>query len=94
MSLSQLSAVLREVKYLNLLQQPDIPSNAESLFAQNETFQKIGDNLGLIVGWYNEAGSEGETTQLLFQAERDRGREGGGYHRHITGTSGLCPSCG
>uniref|UniRef100_A0A674HTA8 Dynein axonemal heavy chain 17 n=1 Tax=Taeniopygia guttata TaxID=59729 RepID=A0A674HTA8_TAEGU len=28
-----------------------------------------GDNLELIVGWYNEAGSEGETTQLLSQAE-------------------------
>ncbi|NXY12732.1 DYH17 protein, partial [Atrichornis clamosus] len=51
----ELSAVLREVKYLNFQQQQDIPSNAESLFAQNETFQKIGDNLELIVGWYNEA---------------------------------------
>ncbi|NXB98994.1 DYH17 protein, partial [Orthonyx spaldingii] len=53
----ELSAVLREVKYLNIQQQQDIPSSAESLFAQNETFQKIGDNLELIVGWYNEAGS-------------------------------------
>ncbi|NXJ22597.1 DYH17 protein, partial [Dicrurus megarhynchus] len=53
----ELSAVLREVKYLHIQQQQDIPSNAESLFAQNETFQKIGDNLELIVGWYNEAGS-------------------------------------
>ncbi|NWW79259.1 DYH17 protein, partial [Climacteris rufus] len=53
----ELSAVLREVKYLNIQQQQDIPSNAESLFAQNETFQKIGDNLELIVGWYNEARS-------------------------------------
>lgn len=69
----QLSAVLREVKYLHIQQQPDIPSNAESLYAQNETFQKIGDNLALIVGWYNQAGSEGGTAQLLFQAERDWG---------------------
>ncbi|KAM7035687.1 dynein axonemal heavy chain 17 [Acridotheres tristis] len=84
-----LSAVLREVKYLHIQQKPDIPSNAESLYAQNETFQKIGDNLELIVGWYNEAGSEGETAQLLFQAERDWG--GFGYHRHITGTSSPCP---
>ncbi|NXC57105.1 DYH17 protein, partial [Aleadryas rufinucha] len=53
----ELAAVLREVKYLHIQQQQDIPSNAESLFAQNETFQKIGDNLELIVGWYNEAGS-------------------------------------
>uniref|UniRef100_A0A8C9NDF6 Dynein axonemal heavy chain 17 n=1 Tax=Serinus canaria TaxID=9135 RepID=A0A8C9NDF6_SERCA len=50
----ELSAVLREVKYLHIQQQEDIPSNAESLFAQNETFQTIGDNLALIVGWYNE----------------------------------------
>ncbi|NWV39884.1 DYH17 protein, partial [Grantiella picta] len=47
----ELSAVLREVKYLKIQQQQDIPSNAESLFAQNETFQKIGDNLELIVTW-------------------------------------------
>ncbi|NWX62644.1 DYH17 protein, partial [Promerops cafer] len=50
----ELAAVLREVKYLHIQQRQDIPSNAESLFAQNETFQKIGDNLDLIVGWYNE----------------------------------------
>ncbi|NXP60283.1 DYH17 protein, partial [Chloropsis cyanopogon] len=50
----ELSAVLREVKYLHIQQQQDIPSNAERLFAQNETFQKIGDNLELIVGWYNK----------------------------------------
>ncbi|KFP53735.1 Dynein heavy chain 17, axonemal, partial [Cathartes aura] len=52
----ELIAVLREVKYLNFQQQKDIPGSAESLFAQNETFQKFVDNLDLIVGWYNEAG--------------------------------------
>ncbi|NXL03800.1 DYH17 protein, partial [Mesembrinibis cayennensis] len=51
----ELVAILREVKYLNFQQQKDIPGCAESLFAQNETFQKFVDNLGLIVGWYNEA---------------------------------------
>uniref|UniRef100_A0A8C5X999 Dynein axonemal heavy chain 17 n=2 Tax=Malurus TaxID=55806 RepID=A0A8C5X999_9PASS len=60
----ELAAVLREVKYLKMQQQPDIPSNAEKLFAQNETFQKIGDNLELIVGWYNEV------KQLLMPVER------------------------
>ncbi|NXE83161.1 DYH17 protein, partial [Cochlearius cochlearius] len=53
----ELVAVLREVKYLTFQQQKDIPGSAESLFAQNETFQKFVDNLDLIVGWYNEAGS-------------------------------------
>lgn len=65
---SQLVTVLREVKYLNFQQQKDIPGNAESLFAQNETFQKFVDNLDLIVGWYNEAGCKEETTWLLFHA--------------------------
>ncbi|NXA28829.1 DYH17 protein, partial [Ibidorhyncha struthersii] len=51
----ELVTVLREVKYLNFQQQKDIPGSAESLFAQNETFQKFVDNLDLIVGWYNEA---------------------------------------
>ncbi|NWI54818.1 DYH17 protein, partial [Calyptomena viridis] len=51
----ELAAVLREVKYLKIQQQQDIPKNAEDLFAQNETFQKLGDNLELIVSWYNEA---------------------------------------
>ncbi|XP_075576162.1 dynein axonemal heavy chain 17 isoform X2 [Pelecanus crispus] len=50
----ELVAVLREVKYLNFQQQKDIPGSAESLFAQNKTFQKFVDNLDLIVGWYNE----------------------------------------
>lgn len=67
---SQLVAVLREVKYLNFQQQKDIPGSAESLFAQNETFQKFVDNLDLIVGWYNEVGCKGETTRLLFHALR------------------------
>uniref|UniRef100_A0A8C3J4X5 Dynein axonemal heavy chain 17 n=1 Tax=Calidris pygmaea TaxID=425635 RepID=A0A8C3J4X5_9CHAR len=50
----ELVAVLREVKYLNFQQQEDIPGSAESLFAQNKTFQMFVDNLDLIVGWYNE----------------------------------------
>uniref|UniRef100_A0A674GE64 Dynein axonemal heavy chain 17 n=1 Tax=Taeniopygia guttata TaxID=59729 RepID=A0A674GE64_TAEGU len=86
----ELSAILREVKYLHIQQQQDIPSNAESLYAQNETFQKIGDNLELIVGWYNEAGSEGETTQLLSQAE---GHWGGwvpqAHHWHLRSLPSL-----
>ncbi|NXH15458.1 DYH17 protein, partial [Bucco capensis] len=53
-SKEQLIALLQEVKYLKFLQQKDIPNSAESLFAQRETFQKLVDNLDLIVGWYNE----------------------------------------
>lgn len=47
-------AVLREVKYLNFQQQKDIPTSAETLFSENETFRKFVGNLELIVGWYNE----------------------------------------
>lgn len=65
---SQLTAVLREVKYLNFQQQKDIPGSAKSLFAQNETFRKFVDNLDLIVGWYNEAGCKGDTPWLHFHA--------------------------
>ncbi|KAH0517950.1 Dynein heavy chain 17, axonemal [Microtus ochrogaster] len=49
-----LVAVLREVKYLNFQQQKDIPTSAETLFSENETFRKFVGNLELIVGWYNE----------------------------------------
>uniref|UniRef100_A0A8C3GPM7 Dynein axonemal heavy chain 17 n=1 Tax=Cairina moschata TaxID=8855 RepID=A0A8C3GPM7_CAIMO len=50
----KLAAILREVKYLNFQKQKDIPGSAESLFAQNKTFQKFVDNLELITGWYNK----------------------------------------
>ncbi|GAB5581369.1 dynein axonemal heavy chain 17 isoform X1 [Prionailurus iriomotensis] len=49
-----LVAVLREVKYLGFQQQKEIPSSAEDLFSQHETFRKFVGNLELIVGWYNE----------------------------------------
>ena len=46
--------MLREVKYLNFQQQKEIPSSAENLFSQYETFRKFVGNLELIAGWYNE----------------------------------------
>ncbi|XP_039082400.1 dynein heavy chain 17, axonemal [Hyaena hyaena] len=49
-----LVAVLREVKYLSFQHQKAIPSSAENLFSQHETFRKFVGNLELIVGWYNE----------------------------------------
>lgn len=63
---SQLSAILREVKYLNFQQQKDIPGSAESLFAQNKTFQKFVDNLELITGWYNKASCNAGGNLLWF----------------------------
>ncbi|KAB1266021.1 Dynein heavy chain 17; axonemal [Camelus dromedarius] len=51
-----LVAVLRDVKYLNFQQQKEIPSSAENLYSQYETFRKFVGNLELIVGWYDETG--------------------------------------
>ncbi|NWU53608.1 DYH17 protein, partial [Dromas ardeola] len=65
----ELVAVLREVKYLNFQQQKDIPGSAESLFAQNKTFQKFVDNLDLVVGWYNEAALAPQVKRRLLPVE-------------------------
>ncbi|KAM9371463.1 dynein axonemal heavy chain 17 [Phaethornis superciliosus] len=65
----QLIAVLREVKYMNFQQQEDIPDSAESLFAQNETFQNFVDNLNLIVGWYNKVKKKLLPVELPLVAE-------------------------
>lgn len=62
----QLAAILREVKYLNFQKQKDIPGSAESLFAQNKTFQKFVDNLELITGWYNKASCNAGGNLLRF----------------------------
>ncbi|NXE69982.1 DYH17 protein, partial [Calcarius ornatus] len=63
----ELAAVLREVKYLHIQQQEDIPSNAENLFAQNETFQTIGDNLALI---HSPVGVLAQVKQQLMPVEQ------------------------
>ncbi|MGH0121561.1 UNVERIFIED_CONTAM: hypothetical protein FKN15_040688 [Acipenser sinensis] len=50
----QLVAVLREVKYLTIQGQEDIPESAAGVFANSETFRKFVGNLDLIVSWYNK----------------------------------------
>ncbi|XP_040542548.1 dynein axonemal heavy chain 17 isoform X5 [Gallus gallus] len=50
----ELTAVLREVKYLGFQKQKDIPEGAERLFAQKQTLQTFVDNLDLMTGWYNK----------------------------------------
>ncbi|NXG62204.1 DYH17 protein, partial [Hemiprocne comata] len=65
----ELVAVLREMKYLHFQQQQDIPDSAESLFAQNETFQNFVDNLDLIVGWYNKVKQKLLPVELPLVAE-------------------------
>ncbi|XP_060681399.1 dynein axonemal heavy chain 11-like isoform X1 [Hemiscyllium ocellatum] len=50
----QLVAVLREVKYLQMLNQPDIPEAAATIFEKRETLTKYVGTLELMVKWYNK----------------------------------------
>ncbi|KAK3559476.1 hypothetical protein QTP86_013663 [Hemibagrus guttatus] len=50
----QLVAVMREVKYLTMLDQDAIPPCAADIFAKHETFQKYVASLYLIVSVYNQ----------------------------------------
>uniref|UniRef100_A0A6I8PET2 Dynein axonemal heavy chain 11 n=2 Tax=Ornithorhynchus anatinus TaxID=9258 RepID=A0A6I8PET2_ORNAN len=50
----QLVAVLREVKYLLMLKQPDIPNSALSIFERRNTFLKYVRSLELLVQCYNK----------------------------------------
>ncbi|XP_043921477.1 dynein axonemal heavy chain 11 [Protopterus annectens] len=50
----KLVAVLREVKYLQILNQHDIPEAAVAMFEEKEAYLKYVGNLELIVRWYNK----------------------------------------
>ncbi|XP_032902051.1 dynein heavy chain 11, axonemal [Amblyraja radiata] len=50
----QLVGVLREVKYLQMLNQSDIPDTAAAFFEKRETLTKYVGTLELTVKWYNK----------------------------------------
>ena len=50
----QLVAVLREVKYLELRDVEEIPESAGSIYASNDKLRQYGQNLDLMVRWYNK----------------------------------------
>uniref|UniRef100_UPI00398EA260 dynein axonemal heavy chain 11-like isoform X1 n=2 Tax=Pristiophorus japonicus TaxID=55135 RepID=UPI00398EA260 len=50
----QLVAVLREVKYLQILNHSDIPDTAAAIFEKRETLTKYVWTLELMVQWYNK----------------------------------------
>ena len=50
----QLVAVLREVKYLLIRAQEDIPQSTSSIYAKHETLRQYVANLDLTVAWYNK----------------------------------------
>nr|KAG5690881.1 hypothetical protein BaRGS_028913 [Batillaria attramentaria] len=50
----QLVAVLREVKYLEIRDQEEIPNSAGQMYSKNDMFRKFVANLDLTVQWYNK----------------------------------------
>ncbi len=53
--MNELVAVLREVKYLTILDRADqIPSKALEMFQNVEMYLKYSQNLDLVVSWYNK----------------------------------------
>ncbi|MEE6512880.1 hypothetical protein FKM82_020191 [Ascaphus truei] len=50
----ELVAVLREVNYLKIQDQNDVPQTAANFFSEEETFRKFVGNLELIASWYNK----------------------------------------
>lgn len=47
-------AVLREVKYLEMRDQEEIPGSAATMYSKNDTFRKYLANLDVTVQWYNK----------------------------------------
>lgn len=54
MLLFQLSAILREVHYLKLLNHPNLPHAALQMAERNEILRKYISNLNLTIDWYNK----------------------------------------
>lgn len=50
----QLTAVLREVKYLESREKEEIPESASTIFTRNDTLWKFVTNLDLTVHLYNK----------------------------------------
>ncbi|CAH1184540.1 unnamed protein product, partial [Phyllotreta striolata] len=50
----ELTAILREVHYLKLMEEPDIPEVVLKLAERNETFQQYTTNVSSTVTWYNK----------------------------------------
>ncbi len=50
----QLVAVLREVKYLEVRGEEEIPQSASEIYGRNETLRMYVANLDLTVQWYNK----------------------------------------
>lgn len=50
----KLVAVLREVKYMEIRAEEDIPASAEDMYTRNDTLWKYNTNLDLTVHLYNK----------------------------------------
>ncbi|XP_034948410.1 dynein beta chain, ciliary-like [Chelonus insularis] len=50
----ELEAILRDAKYINMLQLNDLPPEALNLLDRSELFWETTYNINLIINWYNE----------------------------------------
>ncbi|XP_067673689.1 dynein beta chain, ciliary-like [Haliotis asinina] len=95
----QLVAVLREVKYLEIRAEEEIPQSANAMYERNDTFRKYLANLDLTVQWYNKVRStvleveypliEGQLNDIdvqLEQAEKTLNWNGDGIWEYIQET--------
>ncbi|XP_066247509.1 dynein beta chain, ciliary [Euwallacea similis] len=65
-----LSAILREVHYLNLMEVPNIPEAALKLAEKNEIFRKYIANLSTSIAWYNKIRRTTKTVEFeLIKSE-------------------------
>ncbi|XP_013396327.1 dynein beta chain, ciliary isoform X2 [Lingula anatina] len=98
----QLVAVLREVKYLEIKGQEDIPEAASGLYQRNETYRQFNGNLDLTVQWYNKVretileveyplieGQLADIDKQLEKAEKDLNWEEKGAWDYIVETRDL-----
>ena len=95
----QLTAVLREVKYLDGREEQEIPESAKAMFAKNDTFWRFVTNLDLTVHLYNKVRNtilevefplvEGQLQEIdvqLEQAEKSLNWESDGVWEYIQKT--------
>ena len=73
-------AVLREVRYLEIRGEEEIPQSAADMYSNNDTFRQYNANLDLTVHWYNKVRQtvlevefplvEGQLEEIDVQLER------------------------
>ncbi|KAJ9585775.1 hypothetical protein L9F63_002412, partial [Diploptera punctata] len=68
----QLTAILREVHYLNLMEHKDIPEEALQIYERSETFRKYTSNLNQTIQWYNKLRRTSRSVEFALVEEQIR----------------------